>query len=553
MLSESKLVQNQTEVCNIFNDFFVNIAGELGTDNTENVSSSNPCEHIVRDEDDAYFKPVNCNTILNKLDKIDVNKSTGVDGVSPKLLKLAAVPLAPTITTLVNQSITSSRFPNDLKKALVTPVHKKKDPLRKVNYRPVSILPCISKIFEGVISDKLSAIFDQTFSPFLSAFRKGFCCQTVLLKLLEDWRKSLDNNKYVGAVLMDLSKAFDCLPHKLLLDKLRAYGLSDSAVSLIQSYLQGRSQQVKLGEAVSDWRNIVKGVPQGSILGPILFNIFINDIFYSSMECDIYNYADDNTLSDSNTDVNALIENLERAAVKATDWFRCNSMVANPEKFQAIVIDPKTRNTSDTPYTFVFRDITISTKSEVTILGVHVDNKLNFNSHIKMICTKAARQLNVLKRFNRLLDFNSRLAVFNSFILSNFNYCPLVWHFCGEANTRKLEKLHHRALCFVYKSNDSYENLLARADRCTLRVSRFRLIAREVYKIINKTAPDMLHDLIKIRTSKYALRRSTTQISLDIPSVKTSRFGDHSFRKQAVSIWNSLPNDLRSTTNYSKF
>ena len=239
--------------------------------------------------------------------------------------------------------------------------------------------------------------------------------------------------------------------------------------------------------------------------------------------------------------------------MQATDWFELNSMVANPEKFQALVLDPKAHNTSDTVHTFSFRGTNITTDSEVTILGVTVDNKLTFNSHIKTLCTKAARQLNVLKRLNRVLDFKSRLAVYNSFIISNFNYCPLVWHFCGEANTRKLEKLHHRALRFVYNSNDSYEILLAKADRCTLRVSRLRLMAREVYKIIYKLSPDILHDLVKVRTSNYSLRSTSDYITLDAPTIRTSRFGTHSFRKQAVTIWNSLPNKLWVTTEYADF
>ena len=135
------------------------------------------------------------------------------------------------------------------------------------------------------------------FNPYLGAFRPGKGCQSTLLRLVEDWRRALDNGEYVSAILMDLSRAFDCLPHDLLLGKLRAYGLTENACSLVSSYLSNRKQQVKLGPHCSDWGDIVKGVPQGSILGHLLFNIFINDIFHIVDQSSLYNYADDNTLS----------------------------------------------------------------------------------------------------------------------------------------------------------------------------------------------------------------------------------------------------------------
>ena len=193
--------------------------------------------------------------------------------------------------------------------------------MTKSNYRPVSLLPIPSKIFEKVLSSQLSVYFDKIFDDFLCAFRKGHGCQTTLLRLLEDLKYALDNNEFIAAILMDLSKAFDCLPHSILLCKLSSYGLTENAIKLMESYISDRKQQFQIGNVVSSWTEIKKGVPQGSVLGPLLFNVFINDIFYFIKNCDLYNYADDNTLSFHYPDFDEILKVLQSEGKILIDWF----------------------------------------------------------------------------------------------------------------------------------------------------------------------------------------------------------------------------------------
>lgn len=277
VLSENDvLITKQDEVCEIFNNFFVNVAKNIGN-NQINVDGDHPSILEIKNnhpellENSFSFSSINPDFVEKRINKINVKKATGIDGISPKLLHFAKPIIVKPLTDIVNLSISTSTFPDRLKEAQVAPIHKKNSVLEKGNYRPVSVLPAISKNFENAIEAQLVNYFENIFNPFLAAFRSGFGCQSTLLRVIEDWKHALDKNEYLAAILMDLSKAFDCLPHDLLLLKLNAYGLSKSSLDLLYSYLTNRKQCVKLNQNLSNMLPIFKGVPQGSILGPILF------------------------------------------------------------------------------------------------------------------------------------------------------------------------------------------------------------------------------------------------------------------------------------------
>ena len=465
--------------------------------------------------------------------------------MTPRILKASSAIISVPFAHLVNKSISTGVFPNDLKFAELSPIFKKDDAMSRGNFRPVSILPCISKIFESIYSKQLSEYFDDLLSVLLSAFRKGYSCETVLTRLIEDWKSLLDKHKIIGAMMLDLSKAFDCISHRLLIAKLKAYGVDDTVCNLIKSYLSNRLQRVKIGQSRSSWLHILKGVPQGSIIGPLLFNIFTNDILY--LLENMYNYADDNTISCFGETVQEVKCKVEKSTSVAMQWFKDNHMQANAHKFQAMLMGLK----EPSDIHFEVGECAIHPSDSVKLLGVDIDNKLNFNEHISNLCNKAARQLHAFKRFAKFLDIKTKAVVFNSFILSNFNYCSLVWHHCGTENTHKIEKVQERGLRIIYNDHDStYAELLAKSNRQLLYISRIKKVALHVYRSTNKHGPPLLWDMYTPNDTGYNLRHGQRLVQ---PKVNTTKYGLNSLRYDGASIWNSLPSDIKSAVDANHF
>ena len=256
------------------------------------------------------------------------DKAAGPDDILVKLIKLSANVIDSHLANIINKNIDLNCYSENAKIANVRHTFKKDERTKVKNYQPVSLLNIFSKIHERFVYENLTPFVNTFLSEFITAYRKTYSTNHVLMRLIENWKKSLDQNRFVGEVLVDFSKAFDCIPHDLLIAKMHAYGFSSQRLTFFYSYLKRRTQSVKINNMHSVFEVLLLGVPQGSILGPIICNIFLNDSLYRVTESELHNFADDNTISSADFSVEKLLETLER-----------ESQIVNADKFQAIIVN----------------------------------------------------------------------------------------------------------------------------------------------------------------------------------------------------------------------
>ena len=375
------------------------------------------------------------------------NKPTTYNNIPAKLLIDNVNVCAPDITRIYNDSVLNCTFPDLLKMADITPAHEKDETTLKDNYRPISILPSVSKLFERIMYDQIWTFIEKYLSAYLCGFRKGYSTEYCLISMLEKGKMALDERKIVGALLTDLSKAFDCLNHGLLIAKLAAYGFDHSALMLIHNYLTGRKQRTKVNNYFSTWMDVVSGIPQGSILGPLLFNIYLNDIFYFITEENFANYADDNTPYTIDCNVDTVKYSLINDVNALNQWFKNNYFVMNAEKCHLLIT-----NHEDNIPIKIDNEIIKASKT-VKLFGIKMDNRLKFDDHVSNICNKLSSKLHALALTANVICKDKLRIILKSFIESQFSYCQLIWMFHSRRTNNRINRLHegHLDLCIRTK------------------------------------------------------------------------------------------------------
>ena len=491
------------------------------------------------------FNTVTLEDVILEIRNLNPNKASIVTSIPLRNLKENADICGPALHPIVNNAIHDCIFPDKLKLADIAPLHKKDDKTDKKNYRPISILPAVSKIFERIMQTQITSFINDNLYAYMSGYRKGYNTQYALMVLLEKWKHSLDNHGYAGAVIMDLSKAFDTINFELLIAKLHAYGFTKSALNMVHSYLHNRWHRTRINTTFSTWKELLTGVPQGSILGPLLFNIYINDLFFILEETDVCNYADDTGLYMCDMDLGSIIRSLEHDTYLAIEWFENNYMKLNKDKCHLVSghkFEHLWINVGDTK---------IWESDSLTMLGVRFDRNLKFDNHVNEICKKAGRQLSALTRLANILPFQKVRILMKSFFDSQFSYCPLIWMFISRSTNHKINRLQERSLRILYKDDiSSFSELLQKDHSVTVHTRNIHFLATEMYKVKNNRSPNFIRELLSKWESSYSLRHSN---KFATPRVNSVFWGEETIRYIGPKIWDLLPLDIKLSSTLKSF
>ncbi len=566
LIEDGKMITEDSEIAEIFSNYFANITESLGISEDQAVLSptngiNDPIEKAIKKYENHpsikmikgscelsqfEFKPVTVSEILLQIEKLNSKKASPLNSIPAKILKQNSDIFAVLIQKIFNSDLSRNNFPKELKTGEISSLFKSLDAFIKKNYRPITVLSSVSKIYERVLESQIKSHALSFLSPLLCGFREGYGTQHALVRLIETCKMTLDKRGIAAALLMDLSKAFDCLNHELLIAKLSAYGFSVSALRLIHSYLSERKQRVKINGSFSTWRETVIGVPQGSVLGPLLFNIYLNDLFMFVKDTQICNYADDTTIYASANNIESVIKTLESDALKITKWFPNNCMKLNEDKCHLMVFGDKSNNVS-----INIGSVTINESTEEKLLGVIFDKKLSFKQQVKSLCKKAGQKLHALSRISHFLDTEQLKRIMKAFILSQFNYCPLVWMFCDRTLNNKINHIHERALRITYKDMRSdFDTMLLRDNSVPLHIRNLQLLMTEVFKTKLSLNPSFMKDIFVEKQVSYGLRGCH---NLSLPQARTTCYGLETISFLGCRLWQALPNDLKQSDTLSSF
>ena len=568
LVEDDEIISDDIEVAEIFNRFFVTVTESLGIkENNENISDTegilDPIEKSVQrysnhpsilkikshflNVESFTFNPVSLEEMETEIKRLNPKKATTFKNIPPKILKNNSDICSEPLREIFNNCIGSSTFPDELKCADVSSLHKQKESTVKKNYRPISVLPTVSKVFERRLVKQVEEHIEPYLSILLCGFRKGYNTQQALVRFLEKTKLCIDVGGKVGAVMMDLSKAFDCLRHDLLIAKLHAYGFSHDALSLIYSYLHNRKQRVKVNGSFSSWKRLTLGVPQGSVLGPLLFNIYINDLLLSLNNTDVCNYADDTTLFACDIDTDNVVARLEIDSAHAIKWFSDNYMKLNEDKCHLLTFG----NMSSDSVSVKIGSSTIANSTEEKLLGVTLDSKLTFEQHVSNLCQKVSNKLYALSRIAHYMDQAKLRMLMTSFINSQFQYCPLAWMFHSRKLNTKINKLHERALRITYRDQESsFEDLLGHDNSVSVHQKSLQVLIIEMFKTKHGLNPPFMKEIFCPQTNQYSLRNDR---DFNLPRVRSVMYGSETVRYRGPQLWCTLPVSIRHSTNLIEF
>lgn len=551
-----------------FNDHFTSIADSLRNLLPNVPYCNSKVENFVcsRKDPDVLFNipPVTKDFVLGALLGLKTNKAMGIDKISARYLKIAGPAIAYSITQILNISINSGVFPDCWKIAKVIPLFKSGDREDPDNYRPISILPVLSKILERHIHDHLYNYLceNNLLYPLQSGFRKHHGTDTALIRVIDNLLFNLDNDQVSGLLLVDYRKAFDMVDREILLQKLNAYGLTPVASKWFSSYLTDRHQFIAIDNVTSDSTLVRHGVPQGSILGPLLFVIYINDLPLHVNGADLDLYADDTTLTLSAdiSAVDSLQDSLAASLKEIECWTHTNKLPLNEKKTKTLLVTGK-RLGKKLPDGYnlslkTMNGVSLEQVPSAKLLGIDIDHDLSMNTYVDRLCKKISQRIGILNKIKLCLPFNQRLLFYNSLIKPLFDYANVAWQsLCSNESLLRILRLQKRAARVLLDAEprSSSVMLFNRLKWIPFYDSTKMAKCSILFKRINYCVPNYLNDSLRLLSSVHSRNTRFCKYNFLLPKFKRAREGGKTFLVSAIKLWNQLKPELKKSNTLKAF
>jgi hypothetical protein len=486
-------IDTPQQIANELNTYFTQIGHQIASNIP--TTAYNIHEYLTPNTASPFeftnVQPTDIDLIIRQLKS---KFSTGHDDISSSLIKSLRTELINPLTLIANQMINTSIFPDSLKIAKIKPLHKKGPIDKCANYRPISLLPSISKILEKIILKQIDSHFTVNNLYFNSqyGFRKKHSTEHAIIELTDRLITSLDRNNTPTSIFIDLTKAFDCIDHDILLTKLKHYNIQNKAHDLCRHYLSNRQQYITLNDTQSDLLNITTGVPQGSILGPLFFLIYINDISNSTPSLKFITYADDTTLLANIHSTNPC--NINQELQNVSTWFSTNKLSLNASKTKAITFHTPHRNI--TPPILNINNQPIENTNETNFLGITIDKHLNFKPHINKIATKLSRISGILNKLKHFVPHFTLKTIYQSLFIPHLTYGIMAWS--KSPHSSQIVKIQKKAVRIITNSkyNAHTDPLFHKLKILKMEDLRRLFELKFFYKWKNGDLPYYFHDFL---------------------------------------------------------
>jgi hypothetical protein len=490
--------------------------------------------------------------------------SVGVDKINIFVINTLLSRIVSVLTHIINFSFENSTFPERWKRAIIKPIPKVCVPISPNEYRPISLLPAFSKIIEKLVNIQIVKYLTthSLLDPYQSAYKKNHSTQTALLKLTEDIYDIIDDSGIALLVLLDFSKAFDTVNHRLLLAKLEILGFQNKTCDWILSYLSGRSQQVQTENESSSWSPIINGVPQGSILGPLLFTILISDMRVTIWNGSYITYADDTNLYWEST-VDTINDTLIAAGEvlsKVSKYCVDNCLRLNEGKCKYMFIG--TRPGINKLNTVNLIDLNINNVpmerlTDAKVLGLNINEVLSWRKQVNSCISKAMCNFFQMSRYKKFLNKQAKINLCESIVLSQFNYCDIVYSNMDKYLKDKIMKIQNLCLKFIFdlgrKEHCDYKLLRKELKWLDMNQRRIKHGLILIYKILNGLAPNYLLDSFTLVKEIHSVNTRRANSNIYINKNISSKIHRQAYTFEMAKIYNNIPEDIKEAVSVNSF